>query len=106
MATVPAGPCSTRESFPKKTNQRDEDWTDVQDAIAVLNESRANAPVWRTRLEARFAVSDPSCAGWLSTRSSEIPTRMADSRRTTTGCMGARVIAIGSFSFPGITTSR
>ena len=24
------------ESFPKKTNQRDEDWTDVQDAIAVL----------------------------------------------------------------------
>ena len=28
------------ESFPKKTNQRDEDWTDVEDAIAVLNESQ------------------------------------------------------------------
>ncbi len=52
------------ESFPKKTNQRDEDWTDVQDAIAVLNESRANAQVWRTRLEARFAVS--SFLRWLA----------------------------------------
>ena len=52
------------ESFPKKTNQRDEDWTDVQDTIAVLNESRANAQVWRTRLEARFAVS--SFLRWLA----------------------------------------
>jgi spore coat protein H len=52
------------ESFPKKTNQRDEDWTDVQDAIAVLNESRVNAQVWRTRLEARFAVS--SFLRWLA----------------------------------------
>ena len=51
-------------SFPKKTNQRDEDWTDVQDAIAVLNESRANPQVWRTRLEARFAVS--SFLRWLA----------------------------------------
>ena len=45
------------EDFPKKTNQNDEDWTDVQDAIAVLNESRANPEVWRRRLEARFSVS-------------------------------------------------
>jgi spore coat protein CotH len=45
------------ESFPKKTNQRDEDWTDVQDAIAVLQESRENPAVWRARLEARFGVS-------------------------------------------------
>jgi spore coat protein H len=45
------------DSFPKKTNQRDEDWTDVQDAIAVLNESRASPAVWRARLEARFGVS-------------------------------------------------
>jgi hypothetical protein len=45
------------DSFPKKTNQRDEDWTDVQDAIAVLNESRASPAAWRARLEARFAVS-------------------------------------------------
>lgn len=47
----------TADSFPKKTNQRAEDWTDVQDAIAVLNESRANPAVWRARLEARFGVS-------------------------------------------------
>ena len=45
------------ESFPKKTNQRDEDWTDVQDAIAVLNESQASGASWRARLEARFGVS-------------------------------------------------
>jgi len=45
------------DSFPKKTNQRDEDWTDIEDAIAVLNESRANPTVWRARLEARFGVS-------------------------------------------------
>jgi spore coat protein H len=43
--------------FPKKTNQDDEDWTDVQNVIAVLNESRANPEVWRQRLEARFSVS-------------------------------------------------
>jgi len=52
------------ESFPKKTNQRDEDWTDVQDTIAVLNESRPNPQVWRTRLEARFAAS--SFLRWLA----------------------------------------
>ena len=52
------------ESFPKKTNQRDEDWTDVRDTIAVLNESRANPQAWRTRLEARFAVS--SFLRWLA----------------------------------------
>lgn len=44
-------------SFPKKTNEQDEDWTDIQDAISVLNESRASASVWRARLEARFAVN-------------------------------------------------
>jgi spore coat protein CotH len=52
------------ESFPKNTNQRDEDWTDVQDAIAALNESRANPQVWRSWLEARFAVS--SFLRWLA----------------------------------------
>jgi spore coat protein CotH len=52
------------DSFPKKTNQRDEDWTDVQDAIAVLNESRANPAAWRARLEARFSVS--SFLRWLA----------------------------------------
>lgn len=46
-----------RDSFPKQTNERDEDWTDIQDAIAVLNESRSHPAVWRARLEARFSVS-------------------------------------------------
>jgi len=44
-------------SFPKKTNAEDEDWTDIQEAIAVLNESRGSAAAWRARLEARFAVN-------------------------------------------------
>lgn len=44
-------------SFPKKTNADDEDWTDVQGAIEALNDSRANAAVWRARLEARFEVN-------------------------------------------------
>lgn len=52
------------DSFPKKTNRSDEDWTDVQDAIAVLNESRTSATAWRSRLEARFAVS--SFLRWLA----------------------------------------
>ena len=44
-------------SFPKKTNEEAEDWTDIQEAIAVLNESRERAAVWRARLEVRFAVN-------------------------------------------------
>jgi hypothetical protein len=44
------------DDFPKKTNEDDEDWTDVQEAIAVLNEPRTNPAAWRARLEARFAV--------------------------------------------------
>lgn len=52
------------ESFPKKTNQRDEDWTDVRDAIAVLNEPRTSPAAWRARLEARVAV--PSFLRWLA----------------------------------------
>jgi hypothetical protein len=44
-------------SYPKKTNEEDEDWTDIQDAIAVLNESRASAAAWRARLEARVSVN-------------------------------------------------
>ena len=46
-----------RESFPKKTNVAAEDWTDVQEAIAALNASRADAAAWRARLEARFEVN-------------------------------------------------
>ena len=52
------------ESFPKKTNERDEDWTDIEDAIEVLHESRASPEVWRTRLEARFGVA--SFLRWLA----------------------------------------
>jgi spore coat protein H len=44
-------------SFPKKTNAEDEDWTDIQQAIAVLNSPRSDAAVWRARLEARFDVN-------------------------------------------------
>lgn len=44
-------------SFPKKTNDADEDWTDIQDAIATLNSSRSDGAVWRARLEARFEVN-------------------------------------------------
>jgi hypothetical protein len=44
-------------SFPKKTNAEDEDWTDVQGAIEALNAPRADAAVWRARLEARFEVN-------------------------------------------------
>jgi hypothetical protein len=44
------------EDFAKKTNEEDEDWTDVQQAIGVLNEPRTSPSAWRARLEARFAV--------------------------------------------------
>lgn len=44
-------------SFPKKTNEADEDWTDVQGAIDALNASRTSAATWRARLEARFEVN-------------------------------------------------
>jgi spore coat protein H len=44
-------------SFPKKTNEADEDWTDVQGAIEALNASRTSAAAWRARLEARFEVN-------------------------------------------------
>jgi hypothetical protein len=44
-------------SFPKKTNDADEDWTDVQGAIEALNASRTSASAWRSRLEARFEVN-------------------------------------------------
>jgi spore coat protein CotH len=46
-----------RNGFPKRTNQEDEDWTDIQDAIAVLNEPQTDPARWRRRLEARFDVS-------------------------------------------------
>lgn len=46
-----------KDDFPKKTNEFDEDWTDIQGAIAALNASRIDPASWRQRLEARFDVN-------------------------------------------------
>lgn len=53
-----------QESFPKRTNAADEDWTDIQGAIEALNEPRGDGTVWRARLEARFDV--PGFLRWLA----------------------------------------
>lgn len=45
-----------KDDFPKKTNEFDEDWTDIQGAIAALNASKQDRVLWRSRLEARFNV--------------------------------------------------
>ena len=47
----------SRNNFPKRTNASDEDWTDIQDAIAAVNASRADREGWRRRIEARFEVN-------------------------------------------------
>ena len=44
------------DDFPKRTNAADEDWTDVEDAIAALNDTTGDREVWRRRLEARVDV--------------------------------------------------
>lgn len=44
-------------NFPKRTNEEDADWTDIQDAIAAVNASRADRDTWRRRIEARFDVN-------------------------------------------------
>jgi hypothetical protein len=46
-----------KDDFPKKTNEFDEDWTDIQGAIAALNASKLDRASWRQRLEARFDVN-------------------------------------------------
>ena len=43
-------------SFPKKTNEDEADWSDIQEAIAGLNASRSSAAAWRSRLEAALNV--------------------------------------------------
>lgn len=53
-----------QEDFSKRTNQEDEDWTDIQDAIVALNASRSDRASWRRRLEARFDV--PVFLRWLA----------------------------------------
>lgn len=45
------------DSFPKRTNEADADWTDIEDAIAALNAARGSAVPWRSGLEARFNVN-------------------------------------------------
>jgi spore coat protein H len=44
------------DDFSKRTNTADEDWTDVEDAIAALNDATSDRGVWRRRLEARLDV--------------------------------------------------
>ena len=44
------------DDFPKRTNDADQDWTDVEDAIAALNDPTSDREVWRRRLEARVDV--------------------------------------------------
>jgi hypothetical protein len=44
-------------NFPKRTNEDDGDWTDIRDAIAALNASRADRETWRRRMEARLDVN-------------------------------------------------
>jgi len=46
-----------KNHFPKKTNEADEDWTDIAGAIAALNASKEDRELWRRRLEARFDVN-------------------------------------------------
>ena len=60
--------------------RNDEDWTDIQGAIAALHGSKADRAAWRRRLEARFDVPCSS-AGWRSTRSWATSTPTAACRR-------------------------
>ena len=53
-----------KDNFPKKTNETDEDWTDIEGAIAALNASKTDRALWRSRLEARVDVN--SFLRWLA----------------------------------------
>ena len=52
-----------RESLPKRTNEQDEDWTDIEDAIAALHAPKIDREQWRRKFEARFDV--PVFLRWL-----------------------------------------
>lgn len=54
----------TKDGFPKRTNQDTEDWSDIQEAIEVLNEPKTDRARWRSRFEARFSV--PTFLRWLA----------------------------------------
>jgi spore coat protein H len=51
-------------SFEKDSNEAEQDWTDVQNAIAALNSNRDDAVAWRSRLETWFDVDN--FLRWLS----------------------------------------
>ncbi|MCP4568933.1 MAG: cellulosomal protein [FCB group bacterium] len=51
-----AGLPVNEQSFPKKTNETEADWSDVERAIEALHGPRENAAAWRDELEARFDV--------------------------------------------------
>jgi spore coat protein CotH len=51
----------TREGFPKRTNQDDEDWTDIQDAIDVLNEPKNNDYSPRPPEALPMPAASPNC---------------------------------------------
>lgn len=53
-----------RNSFEKRTNEAQEDWTDIQGAIAALHASKTDRAAWRRRFEARFDV--PVFLRWLA----------------------------------------
>ncbi len=45
-----------RDSFVKKTNEDEEDWSDVEAAVAALHADRTDAATWRAGFEATFDV--------------------------------------------------
>ncbi|MSQ81797.1 MAG: hypothetical protein EXR77_02640 [Myxococcales bacterium] len=44
-------------SFSKQTNAKQQNWSDIEAAIAALHAPRADAAKWRTELQKRFAVA-------------------------------------------------
>jgi spore coat protein H len=55
-ATWRAGLPIDEDSFSKKTNEDEADWSDVEAAIHALHSDRTDAEAWRTELESRLDV--------------------------------------------------
>ncbi|SEA52509.1 CotH protein [Desulfuromusa kysingii] len=47
---------SIAEYFEKKTNEDDEDWSDIEDMFIALHDDTSSAATWRANLEATFDV--------------------------------------------------
>jgi hypothetical protein len=62
----PAADWSTfdRETFAKKTNENDADWSDVEKAFAALHADRSEPSAWKRNLELTFDVD--RFLGWLA----------------------------------------